>query len=93
MDFTLTAYFAEILYSSLTKYRPDGYYDTAALLFMFLFFSKIDCNSNLVCFPIYYNMSYFNVFLSVNLFSEVLVEESLFFFFFSVMSVFHYVYL
>lgn len=26
-------------------------------------------------------MSYFNVFLSVNLFSEVLVEESFFFFF------------
>lgn len=41
MDFTLTAYFAEILYSSLTKYRPDGYHDTAALLFMFLLFQKL----------------------------------------------------
>lgn len=41
MDFTLTAYFAEILYSSLTKYRSDGYHDTAALLFMFLLFQKL----------------------------------------------------
>lgn len=41
MDFTLTAYFAEILYSSLTKYRSDGYHLTAVLLFMLLLFQKL----------------------------------------------------
>lgn len=41
MDFTLTAYFAEILYSSLTEYMSDGYHDSAAFLFMFLLFQKL----------------------------------------------------
>lgn len=44
MDFTLTAYSAEILYSSLAKYGSNGYHDTAALLFMLLIFQKLTVN-------------------------------------------------
>lgn len=44
MDFTLTAYSAEILYSSLAKYGSDGYHDTAVILFMFLIFQKLTVN-------------------------------------------------
>lgn len=40
-DFTLVAYFAEILYSSLTKCRFDEDLDTAAFLFMFLLLQKL----------------------------------------------------
>lgn len=40
-DFTFTAYFAEIFYSSLTKYRFDEYHDIAASWFMFLLLQKL----------------------------------------------------
>lgn len=40
-DFTLTACFAEILYSSLTQYTSGEYHDTATFLFMFLLLQKL----------------------------------------------------
>lgn len=52
VDFALTACFAEILYSSLPKYRLDEWHDTAAFLFMLLFLQKLIVTP--VGFPIYY---------------------------------------